>query len=197
MNKPTNTTAEVAGNPMVGLTTALPGGIEASEARGQAELVASTSLPTEFNCHGDKAAEARCQEVLESWGFKFGEPFPDDLLFRSTELPAGWVKEGSDHAMWSYVKDGKGRERLSIFYKAAFYDRRAFMNLSPRYTVESSTVEENEDFLKRIDCRKVMDLQTGEVLRTFTDTYRECDDAASTFLKGLAEDPYDPTHWTE
>ena len=31
--------------------------------------------------------------------------------------------------MWSYLTDQHGRQRVAIFYKAAFYDRRAFMRL--------------------------------------------------------------------
>jgi predicted secreted protein len=29
--------------------------------------------------------------------------------------------------MWSYIVDDEGTQRVAIFYKAAFYDRDAFM----------------------------------------------------------------------
>ena len=30
-----------------------------------------------------------------------------------------WKREGSSHAMWSYINDELGRERVAIFYKSA------------------------------------------------------------------------------
>jgi len=94
--------------------------IEGMEAAGQRQLVASTSLPVEAN-DGDAAFEAL--------GFVLGKPDPRDPLFREAKLPEGWGKEGSDHNMWSYIVDQLGRRRVAVFYKAAFYDRRAFMRL--------------------------------------------------------------------
>lgn len=84
------------------------------ESAGQRQLVNSTMLPTEVT-HGD----------LAEWGFVLGPVDPADSMFREVTLPEGWKKIGSDHAMWSYIHDGLGRERVSIFYKAAWYDRSA------------------------------------------------------------------------
>lgn len=92
--------------------------IQASEARGQAELVASTKLPRSQN--GD--------QVFLDLGFTFGEPVPGDDLFREATLPEGWERQASDHDMWSYIVDERGIRRVAIFYKAAFYDREAFMH---------------------------------------------------------------------
>lgn len=186
--RPTNTTAEIAANPMLGLVTAMPGGIEAPGAR--------ESLPTAFNCHGDEETEAEHLAILEGWGFKFGEPFPDDPMFRPAVLPPGWTKEGTDHAMWSYAKDDKGRERIAIFYTDAFYDREAFMNLIPRYGIDYTVVEDHQDLFKKVVCNKVIDRQTGETLKESTGTYRESDDASRAFFNELADDPSDPSHWT-
>jgi hypothetical protein len=36
--------------------------------------------------------------------------------------------------MWSHLVDDKGRNRGSIFYKAAFYDRAAHMNFNRRFS---------------------------------------------------------------
>jgi hypothetical protein len=105
-----------------------PGGIEAQEARGQRDFVASETLPKEL-LHGTTRAQ------LEALGIVFGED-ADDLFVKAT-LPPGWKKVASDHAMWSYLHDDQGRKRASIFYKAAFYDRSAHMNLEPRYYVQS------------------------------------------------------------
>jgi len=102
--------------------------IENTEKRGQGEFVGSDTLPTNFNhCKNGK-------EIMESWGgVKFGSVIENDPMFQYVELPDGWKKVSTDHSMWSKLLDDKGRERASIFYKAAFYDREAFIDLSCRY----------------------------------------------------------------
>ncbi len=95
--------------------------IEEMESAGQAQLVNSDRLPTQIN-HGSRAD-------FEALGFVFGEVDRNDSMFQQVTLPDGWKREGSDHAMWSYIVDDLGRQRVSIFYKAAFYDRDAFMSL--------------------------------------------------------------------
>ncbi len=95
--------------------------IERQERDGQRQLVNSDRLPTEII--------GAAQAEFEALGFTFGEPDPDDPLFRPATLPEGWKREGSDHDMWSYVVDPIGRRRAGVFYKAAFYDRRAHMDL--------------------------------------------------------------------
>ena len=121
----TNTTKVVQENPLIGLMTAMPGGIEASEARGQHELVNSEVLPTQGS---DDPAWAKM-------GVIFGEPVEGDPIFRSVTLPVGWKKEVTDHAMWNKLLDDKGRERGTFFYKAAFYDRRAHISVSGRFGI--------------------------------------------------------------
>lgn len=108
-----------------GADVASSAGIEFQEAQGQHELVHSDRLPS----------DGRQDPILASWGLTFGEPDTDDPLFCPATLPAGWTRKGSDHAMWSYILDEKGRERISIFYKAAFYDRSAHMRPMSRYIV--------------------------------------------------------------
>ncbi len=96
-----------------------PGGIEAQEKAGQQEFVTSTSLPIEFEyCE---------RKDLEDMGIKFGDKIDD--LFIEAILPDGWEKIATDHDMWSKVVDETGKERLRIFYKAAFYDRRASLSI--------------------------------------------------------------------
>lgn len=92
--------------------------IERQESHGQQEFVHSEQFP----------AKAPIAD-LEALGFRFGPVDERDPLFRPAILPAGWTREGSDHAMWSYVLDDKRRRRVAIFYKAAFYDRDAFAHL--------------------------------------------------------------------
>lgn len=127
-NEISNTTADVRANPLAGLITALPGGIEASEARGQAQLVRSEVLPKEIR-PADRAA-------LEAGGVVFGDPVEGDDLFVHAKLPPGWSKVATDHAMWSKLVDDKGRERAGIFYKAAFYDRKAHLRCTTRYAID-------------------------------------------------------------
>jgi hypothetical protein len=116
-----NTTETVRENPLVGLLNyATPEGIVASERRGQQQLLQSEELPV--NTRGQDAA-------FLALGFTFGEPVNGDTLFRPATLPDGWRREGSSHAMWSYLVDARGVQRVAIFYKAAFYDRAAHMNL--------------------------------------------------------------------
>jgi hypothetical protein len=95
--------------------------ISEMESAGQRELVHSDRLPAEA---GPSDAD------FEAVGFTFGAVDPGDDLFRPATLPEGWKREGSDHAMWSYILDQHGRRRVEVFYKAAFYDRKAFMRLN-------------------------------------------------------------------
>jgi hypothetical protein len=108
------------------LTAATPGGIEAQEKTGQALLVASSNMPKEM---------WPSREAFEKIGFKFGNEV--DELFLSASLPPGWTKAATDHSMHSKILDEQGRERVSVFYKAAFYDRKANANLIHRYRVGS------------------------------------------------------------
>ena len=98
-----------------------------SEARGQAEMVKSESLPVRTNFCSDAD--------LEAMGIELGKPFEEDDIFRPAVLPDGWVRKGTEHSMWSEIVDGRGRKRLSIFYKAAFYDRSAHVSAEKRFNV--------------------------------------------------------------
>jgi hypothetical protein len=91
-----------------------PGAIEQQEARGQRELVASSQLPR----NGLEFAESR-GIVVHAGG--------NDPLFVDVTLPAGWKIVPTEHSMWSDLVDDAGVKRASIFYKAAFYDRVAFI----------------------------------------------------------------------
>lgn len=131
------------------------GGIEAQEARGQDRFVHSDLLPKEINGWveglGDRDTHALCERL----GIKvLGDA---DDLFYAVELPQGWTKEATGHSMWSSIFDERGRKRMSVFYKAAFYDRRAFVNVECRYRATYTPVggfdalyavshEQQEDF---------------------------------------------------
>lgn len=125
--KITNTTAllEKAGLRDAMTANLLAGGgagsVEAMEAEGQKELVAAKLLPTEGS--NDPA--------WAELGVIFGKEVDGDPLFREVTLPAGWaINPAPDHSMWSYLVDTEGKQRAAIFYKAAFYDRRAHIHLT-------------------------------------------------------------------
>ena len=100
-------------------------GIEASEAAGQQEFVESAEFPKDLRPwrRYDASASDEAREKLEALGFVFGEDV--DELFQKVTLPEGWKFKALDHSMWNALIDANGQERASIFYKAAFYDRRA------------------------------------------------------------------------
>lgn len=104
------------------LANSFPGGIENQEAAGQADLVKDDTLPTEIT--------EDCQVMLEKAGVIFKGPVKDDPLFQHVILPKGWKKLPTLHDMWSHLEDDKYKLRAKIFYKAAFYDRRARMVLA-------------------------------------------------------------------
>lgn len=128
MRKVTNTTDELkkAPNVFAFLQNQLdnPDGspIEDMEAAGQKELVESDVLPTDLHNN--------TQDEFEALGFTFGPVIEDDPIFRYAILPDGWEKRSTDHNMWSIIVDETGKERVGIFYKAAFYDRHAHMYIS-------------------------------------------------------------------
>lgn len=119
---PAALSAALAGDLDNALVASTPGGIERQEAAGQKALVASTNMPKEL--HPSK-------EAFEAIGFVFSDEV-DDIFVKAT-LPAGWTREATDHSMHSDILDEKGRRRVGVFYKAAFYDRRADAHLIPRF----------------------------------------------------------------
>jgi len=121
------------------------GAIERQESRGQADIVNSDQLPV-MGTPGHPMYGRPQPKQDAAWaatGIVF-EPAGEGALFRDVVLPEGWSKRGSDHAMWSYLLDDKGRERASIFYKAAFYDRRAHVRIEPRFSVRCGSDHEAE-----------------------------------------------------
>ena len=100
------------------------------EKRGQRNLINHDVLPKEINWGK--------REQFEAMGIQFGEAVDD--LFVDVVLPAGWKKESTDHNMWSKLIDDKGRERAMIFYKAAFYDRSAHLDISRRFHCRTQPV---------------------------------------------------------
>ena len=108
-------------NAIVAMT---PGGIEAQEAEGQRRLAANfRTLPKDMD-----------RDIAQAFGFTFGDDV--DELFVNVTAPVGWAIVPTEHSMHSDIVDDAGRNRGSIFYKAAFYDRRADGRWLSRYRVE-------------------------------------------------------------
>jgi hypothetical protein len=136
------------------MVAATPGGIEAQEAAGQAMLTLKfNQLPKEY-LHW--RGEGTARECFERLGFKFGNDI--DELFVSITPPAGWtMRAAPNHSMWNYIHDDQGRIRGGVFYKAAFYDRRANVRLNTRY-------EGGGDYRDGKRYSVVKDTATGNVL---------------------------------
>lgn len=108
-----------------------PGGIEQQEAAGQTYLITHEVLPRPGTIDSWYRLNA-CRSQMEALGFVFGETV-DDLFVQCT-LPSGWSKRADEHSsFWSGILDATGAERAALFYKAAFYDRKAYLRFNCRY----------------------------------------------------------------
>lgn len=128
--------------------------IENQERRGQQSVVRNQRLPKKLNDHyiplevrwngieDSMEWEERnrivtqnnieyTKQQYEKMGITIIEEYDD--LFWNVTLPEGWKIEATDHSMWNNLFDNKGRKRANFFYKAAFYDRDAFINFNTRY----------------------------------------------------------------
>ena len=103
-----------------------PNAIEQQEAEGQKQLVASSQLPVKVNSpRGIVAAEKYAELGIDVVGNS-----KNDNLFLDVILPEGWELKATGHSMWNQLIDKEGREVATIFYKAAFYDREAFIDFN-------------------------------------------------------------------
>jgi len=129
-----------------------PGGIEAQEKAGQLEQAERETLPLELGQRRNTSIE----DVRKPWeglGFQFGKIV--DEIFVEAKFPTGWKKRPTDHSMGSEIVDDKGRVRGIIFYKAAFYDRRAHAYLTPRFSVTNDYAEPLQTFSVKDECGEV------------------------------------------
>lgn len=160
------------------------GHIERSEARGQRHLVNSTQLPSEGTPGGPDGYRKTNPDDWTAMGIEFG-PLVEGDIFRDATLPEGWKVEATDHAMWSKLLDEHGRERASIFYKAAFYDRKAHIDLCSRFTMrrvynESHNWTGQDEVLdggKRVFVTPEVDAAKLEELNDYDQPYEERDKA--------------------
>lgn len=137
-----------------------PSAIEAQEAQGQVDLIASDQLPRKCNhpYHGNAA------EIYHKMGIKVFTSSKGDDLFMGVKLPEGWKKEATSHSMWNNLVDDMGRIRATFFYKAAFYDRDAFVNFIPRYSRISNYIDGEKIDGQSAKTVTVKDNATGAVI---------------------------------
>lgn len=107
--------------------------IEHQEKVGQQQLANSREFPVRIN----SGCSLPIEDVLARMGITFLRKVDGDNLFCEVVLPQKWHLKPTDHSMWSKLVDDKERSRASIFYKAAFYDRDAFVNLEARFSIKS------------------------------------------------------------
>ena len=151
--------------------------IENQERRGQQSVVRNQRLPKKLNDHS-VPREVRWNGVEDSmeWeernrivtqnnieytkqqyekmGITIVKEYDD--LFWSVSLPECWKIEATDHSMWNNLFDNNGRKRANFFYKAAFYDRDAFINFDTRY---HATVDHVADANSNYEVWKSSDYQ--------------------------------------
>lgn len=124
----TNTSKQ---DPVIHLVDAMLRGpsesIEHTEAQGARELASQSSrLPS----------DGLADPMFVTAGLIVGVVDPADPLFTFVTLPAGWQIRITDHNMWTDLVDAAGRVRAKIFYKAAYYDRRAFIRPRRRFSID-------------------------------------------------------------
>lgn len=131
--------------------------IEIQERIGQQRLVEYNLLPKTVSLFEiqDRAANiAYTKKCYDAMGIK--TIFEHDDLFYNAFLPLGWRIESTSHHMWSNVLDDRNRKRMSIFYKASFYDRNTFVRF--RHRLDCDVLPKHED-----------DNYTGAMLAVITD----------------------------
>lgn len=122
--------------------------IENQERRGQADVVRNRRLPKQaqlsykLESKGVKPwmdAEQRHQiycanqiaytlEKYAQLGIIITGEYDD--LFYNVTLPENWEIRATDHTMWNELVDAEGRVVAKFFYKAAIYDRSAFIRFT-------------------------------------------------------------------
>lgn len=130
--------------------------IENQEKRGQRDVVRNQRLPKKLNEHSvpddirwngiEESMEWEernkivtrnnieyTKQQYEKMGITIVSEFDD--LFWNVTLPDGWKIKATEHSMWNNLVDHKNRKRANFFYKAAFYDRDAFINFDTRFNL--------------------------------------------------------------
>jgi len=130
-----------------------PDKILQQEADGQRSFIESDTLPSRMSC-----SDLDVNAILQAAGVKFCGIVKDDPIFQYVELPQGWKKVATEESRWSKLLDDKDRDRASIFYKAAFYDRSAYLTLSFRFRFRPDYDQQDKGIAvaRVVDCGKVV-----------------------------------------
>ena len=120
-----------------------PDAVLEMESAGQSELIAGAYKVGFFALPARLQDGPASQEDFEALGFEFGEVIEGDLssrsgtpLWRLTKLPGGWRLEPepeNPYSYWTLILDAEATTRGRIFYKAASYDKDAFMRLESEH----------------------------------------------------------------
>ena len=118
-----------------------PSQILAGEAKASAEFRAKELMLIKPSKESTQEEVTKYQERLKLLGFVLGEA-EDDLFLHAT-FPVGWTKDyNSQDPRHITIKDDKGRERISIFYKNTYYDRYASCSFNYRFSVNNQYIDE-------------------------------------------------------
>ncbi len=126
MSRPRNTRDEIIPIPALhGFH--IPGAIEEQEAQGAAAMQPGDceTIPTEIS--GGSEAD------LVALGFVLGPIDSGDPTSRRATLPPGWKRSDIRLPMYTFIVDGQGRKRVSLFYKAAGRDRPDKLSITTVY----------------------------------------------------------------
>lgn len=96
-----------------------PGGIEAQERMGQKDVCRKTMIPKEMIPN---------RRAYEDMGIHIRNDAND--IFFSADYPKDWTIKPTNNPYYSLIIDNTGKERAQIFYKAAFYDKSAYIRLT-------------------------------------------------------------------
>lgn len=170
--KITNTKNLVEEQPLVVLGEAMKHGTE--DAILKMEAAGAYQLRNQREVLPTKGLEKR--DIWKAMGIVVGEKVDDDSLFTHVVLPDGWTLTPSDSNpdYWTELRDVKKRLRATIFYKAAFYDRKAFIRPRTRHSIDSIA-----DWLGETSQEKVVDFGIDETAHVLfvTGKYSTWDEA--------------------
>lgn len=159
-----------------------PSAVEMQERDGQMEMGQPGQLPT----------EGLDRELCGRIGIRIIGVVKGDELFTEVVLPEGWEVRPADDSRWTVLVDDRGRERAQMFYKAAFYDRKAHIRFERRFTAhgEPTNGYDSDSFMTDNRVGIVRDCG-NEIYRT--DEVRH-DDPVAGGLRGQAEAWLDERH---
>lgn len=158
------------------------------EADGQRSFTTSSTLPTQMG-QDDRT-------VLEQAGVVFGDKVDGDEMFTYVTLPAGWemVASPQNDSRWTELHDDKGRRRAMMFYKAAFYDRKAHLSTERRFGISSDYAYQDSNSAFRYNVTDgdtvVFTTDATPFAEKYSDEYLEADKTARSAALAWFEEHY-------